>query len=213
MSKESTRRRRRGPELEAALLKAAWDELVAVGYERLTYEAVADRAGTSRPVLYRRWPSKRELALAALRHQAPPVPDSPPDTGDLRGDVLALLSFVIKRMRELAPVREVLAAAQAQVQAQGQGDGQDQESELSAYVASRNRDPGRDWMRTVLERAARRGEIEDADLLPDRLVTLPVVLVVHDLFVARRTPADADLEEIVDRVFLPLVVRGRGDRA
>ncbi|MFH8409191.1 TetR/AcrR family transcriptional regulator [Streptomyces sp. NPDC018019] len=193
MSQESTRKRRRGAELETALLAAAWAELAAVGYERLTYEAVADRAGTSRPVLYRRWPTKRELVLAALRHQAPPLPDAPPDTGALRGDVLALLRLVIRRMRELGPVREVLAAEQGQ-------------TELSAYLAARNEGPGRDWMRTLLERAARRGEVGGAvEALPDRLVTLPVVLVVHELFMARRTPAEADLEEIVDRLFLPLV--------
>ncbi|WP_327320065.1 TetR/AcrR family transcriptional regulator [Streptomyces sp. NBC_01235] len=200
MSKESTgspRKRRRGAELEAALLEAVWDELVAVGYERLTYEAVADRAGTSRPVLYRRWPSKRELVLAALAHQAPPLPDGPPDTGDLRGDVLALLRLVVGRTRELAPVREVLAAEEGRA------------TELSAYVASRNQGPGHEWMRTVLERAARRAEIDAVESLPDRLVTLPVVLVLHDLFMARRTPADGELEEIVDRLFLPLVRHGR----
>jgi hypothetical protein len=47
--------RRRGDALEHALLDAAWDELQAVGYAGLTIEAVADRAGTSRAVLYRRW--------------------------------------------------------------------------------------------------------------------------------------------------------------
>ncbi|GAA1165940.1 TetR/AcrR family transcriptional regulator [Streptomyces hebeiensis] len=203
MSNESTRKRRRGAELEAALLKAAWGELNAVGYERLTYEAVAARAGTSRPVLYRRWPSKRELVLAALRHQAPPLPDEPPDTGDLRGDVLALLRLVVRRTRELAPVRDVLAAEQARAT---------DLTDLATYLASRNEGPGREWMRTVLERAARRGEVDAAEPLPDRLVTLPVVLVVHDLFMARRTPPDTELEEIVDRLFLPLVTHGRGRR-
>ncbi|MGK5638539.1 TetR/AcrR family transcriptional regulator [Streptomyces sp. URMC 126] len=192
------RRRRRGAELEAALLEAAWDELVAVGYEGLTYEAVAARAGTSRPVLYRRWPAKRELVLAALGHRTPPLPDAPPDTGELRGDVLAVLRLVVRRMAELAPVRQVLAAET------------DRGTDLSAYLASRNRDPGGDWMRTVLDRAARRGELAPAAPLPDRLVTLPVVLTVHDLLVAHRTPAEADLEEIVDELFLPLVRRGSG---
>ncbi|WP_242579494.1 TetR/AcrR family transcriptional regulator [Streptomyces sp. MST-110588] len=200
-SPESPRKRRRGAELEAALLEAAWDELRAVGYERLSYEAVAGRAGTSRPVLYRRWPTKRELVLAALRHQAPPLPDAPPDTGDLRGDVLALLRLVVRRMRELAPVREVLAAEQGQA------------PELSVYLASRNQGPGHDWMRTVLERAERRGEAGAVDALPGRLVSLPVVLVVHELFMARRTPDEAELEEIVDELFLPLVMRGRGPRS
>ncbi|MGI5336296.1 TetR/AcrR family transcriptional regulator [Streptomyces sp. CA-181903] len=194
----AARRRRRGAELEAALLEAAWDELTAVGYEELTYEAVAARAGTSRPVLYRRWPTKRELVLAALGHRAPPLPDGPPDTGALRGDVLALLRLVVRRMAELAPVRQVLAAEQGR------------NTDLAAYLAGRNRGPGGDWMRTVLDRAARRGEIDPAVPLPDRLVTLPVALTVHDLFLAHRTPDEADLEEIVDVLFLPLLPRGGG---
>ncbi|MEU1369143.1 TetR/AcrR family transcriptional regulator [Streptomyces sp. NPDC005803] len=194
MSKEPVRTRRRGAELETALLDAAWDELLACGFERLTYEAVAARAGTSRAVLYRRWPTKRDLVLAALSRKAPPVPNEPPDTGTLRGDVIALLRFVVRQMAELAPVRQVLAAEQGS------------DTELSAYLASRNRGPGGDWMRTVLDRAAHRREIDPTASLPDRLVALPVVLVLHELLMARRTPSDADLEEIVDLLFLPLVM-------
>lgn len=201
VSNEPVRKRRRGGELEAALLDAAWEELVTRGYEELTYEAVASRAGTSRAVLYRRWPTKRELALAALRRKAPPVPDDPPDTGELRGDVLALLGFVVRQMAGLAPVRQVLAAEHGR------------DTDLSAYLASRNRGPGGDWMRTVLERAADRGEIDPSVRLPDRLVGLPVVLVLHDLLMVHRTPSEADLEEVVDLLFLPLVMRGAGGAA
>ena len=53
--------RRRGTKLEDALLDAAWEELQEVGYTRLTMEAVAARAGTSKPVLYRRWPNRARL--------------------------------------------------------------------------------------------------------------------------------------------------------
>jgi len=62
--------RRRGAKLEAALLQAAWDELTAVGYAALTMEGVAARARTGRAVLYRRWPSRSELVLAASRRHA-----------------------------------------------------------------------------------------------------------------------------------------------
>src|SRR5580704_17603611 len=63
--------RRRGEALETALLDAAWEELQAVGYAGLTTEAVADRAGTSRAVIYRRWPKRAELVIAALRVHRP----------------------------------------------------------------------------------------------------------------------------------------------
>jgi AcrR family transcriptional regulator len=62
--------RRRGEALEDALLDAAWDELVEVGYGRFTIDGVAARAGTSRPVIYRRWPVRSDLAIAAVRRRA-----------------------------------------------------------------------------------------------------------------------------------------------
>ena len=65
---KEVRRRRRGPQLEAALLDAAWEELVHVGYASLTMESVAARAHTGIAVLYRRWPNKDQLVLAAIEH-------------------------------------------------------------------------------------------------------------------------------------------------
>ncbi|WP_202807980.1 TetR/AcrR family transcriptional regulator [Nocardia nova] len=192
MSEESMRRRRRGAELENALLRAVWEELVRVGYEQLTYDAVAIRGGTSRPVLYRRWPTKQELVLAALRHQARPLPDEPPDTGELRGDVLALLHFVVQRTQELTPIREILAATPRNG------------PEPVTHLASPDR--GLDWMRVILQRATRRGEIDPTASLPDRLATLPVALILQELLVAGSNPSDTDIREIVDLLFLPLVM-------
>ena len=83
--------RRRGRALEEALLDAAWAELTERGYDDMTIDAVAVRAGTSRAVLYRRWPDKQELVLAALLYEAAKDMVVAPDTGSLRGDVIALL--------------------------------------------------------------------------------------------------------------------------
>ena len=58
-------RRRHGEELQAALLEAAWEELVETGYAKLTMESVARRAHTGIAVLYRRWANKDQLVLAA----------------------------------------------------------------------------------------------------------------------------------------------------
>src|ERR1700722_815754 len=95
--------RRRGEGLEAALLDAAWDELQAFGYQALTMEAVADRAGTSRAVLYRRWPKKAELVVAALRRRRPMLSGEVRDTGSLRGDVVAVLTRMSTRMPNTGP--------------------------------------------------------------------------------------------------------------
>src|ERR1700727_1630360 len=89
---QRTRQRRRGEELEAALLEAAWEELAEVGFARLTMESVAGRAKTGVAVLYRRWPNKDDLVIAAIRHYGRAHPVDTPDTGSLRGDMIALLS-------------------------------------------------------------------------------------------------------------------------
>ena len=83
--------RRRGAELENAILEAVWDQLSEQGYAGLTYEAVAARARTSRAVLYRRWPTRETLVRAAVRHLGARTPRISPDTGSLREDVLAIL--------------------------------------------------------------------------------------------------------------------------
>ena len=86
------RRRRHGEELESALLVAGWDELVAVGYARLTMESVALRARTGIAVLYRRWANKAGLVLAAIEHHRNAHPVDVPNTGALRSDLIVQLT-------------------------------------------------------------------------------------------------------------------------
>src|SRR5580693_5808386 len=95
--------RRRGAALEHALLDAAWEELQSSGYARLTMERVAERAGTSRAVIYRRWRNRAELVIAAMRHHQPLYSDSVPDTGTLRGDALAVLGRASSRISAIGP--------------------------------------------------------------------------------------------------------------
>src|SRR5215831_8177132 len=99
--------RRRGQELEDAILDAAWDELVAVGYSGFTIENVAARAGTSRPVLYRRWPSRPELAMAAIGRLGRRDEIALPDTGSLRGDLIELMRAASQRRHDLAALISV----------------------------------------------------------------------------------------------------------
>lgn len=73
--------------VQAALLRATQDLLIEEGYERLTCDAVARRCGSSKATIYRRWPGKLALVLAAAQDLFP-VPDVP-NTGDLREDLLA----------------------------------------------------------------------------------------------------------------------------
>ncbi|MGV9382000.1 TetR/AcrR family transcriptional regulator [Nonomuraea sp. NPDC003707] len=185
-------RRRRGAALEDALLEAAWQELRAVGYHELTYDAVAARARTSRTVLYRRWPHRRDLVLAALRHQAPPLPPLAPDTGSLRTDLLAQLRTVSARMVELAPLLQAI------------GDGRADDSDLTDYLDERVGRAGEDEMNALLDRAAQRGELARARL-PVRVATMPFTLVATETLLRRRPLSEDALAEIVDQLVMPLI--------
>src|SRR5579862_7784729 len=88
------RHRRRGEQLESALLDAAWAELVSAGFAGLTMESVAARAKTGVAVLYRRWSNKDDLVIAALEHYGRTHRIEIPDTGSLRGDLLAFLGCI-----------------------------------------------------------------------------------------------------------------------
>jgi len=84
------RRRRTGAVLDEAIRAAVVDLLTRSGVAAVTMEAVATRAGTSKPVLYRRWPNRAELLRDTL---VPMVMDVIPhaDTGSFRADMLAIL--------------------------------------------------------------------------------------------------------------------------
>jgi len=73
-----------------AILQATLDELTDVGYSRLTMESVAARARTGKASLYRRWPSRVDLVVDAVRHTMPDF-GAPPDAGDLRHQLLTSL--------------------------------------------------------------------------------------------------------------------------
>jgi AcrR family transcriptional regulator len=185
--------RRRGPALEEALLNAAWAELAERGYDDLTFDAVAGRAGTSRAVLYRRWPNKQELVLAALAHEAAKDAVVVPDTGSLRGDVISLLQQANKiRVETVTLLLTRLGGFYRQT-----GSSLD---DLRAFVQG-----GRDaLMDEIIQRAIDRGEIQ-AEQVTERIAHLPVDLFRHELVMTLQPLSDETIDEIVDTVFLPLL--------
>lgn len=191
--------RRHGAELERALLQAAEDELAAVGYANLTMEGVAARAHTGKQVLYRRWRSRADLVIAAVRARTGSIADHVPDTGSLRDDVLGVLSWAAKRWHDFGPdtIHGLLA------------DLPDLDPHTFLIME--------DVMTTILTRAAARGEIVTADLDP-RVVTLPSTLIRHEMLLTTTPVTEQTCIDIVDNVFLPLIqaVAGRtrvGDAA
>lgn len=188
--------RRRGAALERAILRAAVDELTESGYAGLTMDRVAKRAGTNKNAIYRRWPNRAALGIAAYRQMAgrPQLPD----TGELRGDVLELLRGANRHWS--SPTGNILRSLLT-----GVGD----DPELLAQLRESSLDAGSAIWLKVLGRAVARGEARPEALHP-RVATVAVVLLRNE-FVVRGTPSapDSVLVEIVDEVYLPLV-RGRG---
>jgi AcrR family transcriptional regulator len=189
--------RRRGAALEEAILRAAVEELTEVGYSGLNMDRVARRAGTNKNAIYRRWPSRAALGVAAYRRL---VSGSVrlPDTGTLRGDALELLRQVNCGLS--APRSDILRALLA-----GVGD----DPELLAQLRAQSGDGGAGLWLTVLGRAVARGEAAP-EALHLRVATVAIVLLRNE-YVTRgiSTVPDSVLVEIVDEVYLPLV-RGRG---
>ncbi|CAM5616772.1 TetR/AcrR family transcriptional regulator [Kitasatospora aureofaciens] len=186
--------RRRGAALEEAILAAAVAELAESGYAGLTMDKVAARAGTNKNALYRRWPNRLALGIAAYKQLAKAAPL--PDTGELRGDVLELLRQANRHWSSPlgGVLRELLAAAGGATEFLAQL--QDQSGDAAAAP----------WL-TVLGRAVARGEAAPEVLHP-RVATVAVVLLRNE-FVVRGVPSAPDdvLVEIVDEVYLPLVRR------
>lgn len=186
-------RRRRGVELEHALLDAAWDELTEVGYGNFTVEAVAQRAATSRPVVYRRWVNKQQLVAAAIKHASRQTQPPRPDTGTLRGDLLAMMQLANNhRLRFAAAISVHL------------GDYFQETGTAPADLRELILDGNRTHLDTVIERAIKRGEIDPTRLTP-RIADLAFALFRHEVLMTLQPVPDAVMEEIIDSIFLPLV--------
>jgi AcrR family transcriptional regulator len=190
---QRARQRRRGEELEAALLEAAWDELVEAGFAKLTMESVAARAKTGVAVLYRRWPHKDDLVLAAIRHQGARHLVETPDTGSLRGDMIALLGGV--GGDRVAFVAVISAAFSGLLASSGltPAEVRDQLIEGRPLQSAE-----------IYRRAHERGEI-DLDRIPRAVLTMPFDLMRHDMLMTYKPILDERILEIVDDLFLPLV--------
>jgi AcrR family transcriptional regulator len=185
-TEEPAARRRRGQELERAIFDAVWAELAAVGYERLTMESVAARAQTGKQVLYRRWRNRLELVVAAMRDRSGSILDNVPDTGSLRGDAVVTIRHMADRQRELGVhgVRGLLMDV-ADVDP----------SELARSVAV--------WT-TLVERAAKRGEIGPAPV-PPHVAGAAGELIRLRILVWSAPVTEAEIGRVVDDIFLPLI--------
>jgi AcrR family transcriptional regulator len=190
---DSKQTRRRGAELESAILDAAWEQLIAEGYEHFTVDTVAARARTSKPVLYRRWKTREDMLRATVRHRGAAESRPVPDTGTLRGDLLALLTDANTDRNPMAALVSSML-----------GSYYNKTGPSPAELRAEFRGQRGSVVEEVVNRAVERGEADPARLTP-RIIDLPFDLFRHEMVMTLKPVPDHVLRQIVDDIFIPLV--------
>ena len=176
--------RPRDPEIDAAVLKAALAALAERGYGRLTLEDVARRAGTTKPAIYRRWPSRQRLVLAALGSRLGGA--RAPDTGCTLCDLDECLKVFVAAFRRMPP--DVLGALFADCAA---------DRELRSAFMTTLFDPPRAAVRETLDRAQARGELRD-DVDLELVLDLAASLVHYRALFGHAPTTDLEIERAVE---------------
>jgi AcrR family transcriptional regulator len=177
---------------EQAILEAALELLAEVGYEAMSIEAIAVRAKCSKATMYRRWPGKAELVADAMRRRTEPVLEDLPDTGSLRGDLLALTERMFASMQgaDGGLICGLAVAARS-------------DAEFGRLLAAHTHEQKLRSMSVVVSRAVARAEIApgaDPNLI---LQVAPSVVLFHQM---SGEPLDATFaEHLVDRILIPLL--------
>lgn len=181
--------------LDAAILDAALAGVAEHGYDRLSMDDIASRAGVGKAAIYRRWPSKAVVVADAIAHWRRRLgPVEPPDTGSLRGDIEA----VVATMPELdtansSTIQVVVGVATAAMH----------DPVLAAALDDLVLSPPRHAVRTLLDRAVARGEIpagRDLSLIPDVALGLNVLRVITGRPIDR-----VYVRRVFEDVILPIV--------
>ncbi|MCW5951256.1 MAG: TetR/AcrR family transcriptional regulator [Propionibacteriaceae bacterium] len=183
--------RRRGAALTAAIREATVAELLDHGYAGVSFEGVARRAHTSKPVLYRRYRSRAHLVIDAWAARVPlAIPTR--GSGSLRGDLIGVLTAVHERFQHIGidVFRRVIAEA---------------DDELLEAITATTWETATDAITRIHREARERGELDDAPI-PERVLLLPIVLLRHELFFQRGGLTNDSIAEMVDQVCLPMLV-------
>ncbi len=185
--------RRRGEALNSAIFQATLDELAEGGYAQLTMERVAERARASKASLYRRWPTRVALVMAAVYHMLPDLV-SVPDTGSLREDLLAVLRRSSAALS--GPAGEAMRGLLSEVL---------RDESVARTFRENSQGASRKMMAEIARRAAERGEIDPAAVTPRRLDSGQALIRQYFLFNGPPIP-DRLIVEVVDEVMVPLLV-------
>jgi AcrR family transcriptional regulator len=178
---------------EAELLAVTLELLQEHGYDRLTLDAVATTAHASKATLYRRWPTKAELVMAAFVEGTRQVAVDP-NTGTLRGDLLRLGESICAHVSTHAgTIRAVLVEVS-------------RSPELDAMMQEQFLVQRKALMAHVLAQAVDRGEIDASAITEDLWDVLPGYLIYRSVLTGR-APSSRTVQDLVDNVLIPSLTR------
>ncbi len=184
--------RRRGHDLETAILDATLDLVAENGVGSLTMEGVAAAAHTGKASVYRRWPSKEDLLVEAMSHALPPLPEVP-DTGSVREDLLALMRIMLEAIN---------SRSGCAIQAFMFDNSVDRD--LIALVKKRVMEPRQQMLIDALARGRDRGEVR-TDAVDARTAEVGPALIVHQFLMHGPPVTDDFVVALVDNVLMPLL--------
>ncbi|KXW76271.1 TetR/AcrR family transcriptional regulator [Mycolicibacterium phlei] len=185
--------RPRDPRIDAAILQATADLLVEIGYANLTMAAVAERAGTTKTALYRRWSSKAELVHEAAFPAVPSAIETEP--GDIAADIRAMV----------AATRDVFMSPVVHAALPGLISDLVIDLDLNARVQSRFTEVF-GAVHTRLSDAVERGEV-NSDVDPTRLVELIGGSTLLRILLAPDQPLDDDWVDQTTAILVNGVLR------
>jgi AcrR family transcriptional regulator len=180
---------------ETELLAVTLQLLQEHGYDRLTVDSVANVARASKATVYRRWPSKAELVLAAFIEGVRQVA-VPPETGTLRGDLVRLGEVICEQAGQHASTMRAVLVETSRNPA------------LNDVLQHQFLDQRRELIRHVLQQAVDRGEIDAAAISDELWDLLPGYLVFRSV-IATRPPTGDTVQALVDEVVIPSLTRTR----
>lgn len=185
-------RARRGPgrprqeHVTRAVLDAVVDLVAESGMAALTMDAVAARAGVSKPAMYRRWSTKQDLVIAAAESRIGPL--TVPDMGDFRAELRAVLTARMKAYRQPG-IDRLLAGVIGSAAEAG--------AEPGAYRAYTARVMCE--TRHLLERGVARGDVR-SDVDVSAASTLVAASLVFRMVGEQQMPDESLVESVVDLI-------------
>jgi AcrR family transcriptional regulator len=186
--------RRRGVTLENAISDQVWLLLQQIGYDKLTMDDVAHAAKTNKNAIYRRWPQKCYLVMAAVSRQAPPINFEISDHGSLKEDLKALFESLNPIFKIIKPedLRDLIS------------DMFSNTASYALFTGINHENAIRQSIETLITRANHRNEISlSINTISEKALNLPSLLMINEIVLQGKL-TETSIADIINHILLPI---------